>query len=40
MARLRLVWDLSDPPVMTWSNHVSVAGGPWRLIEQYEMTPV
>jgi hypothetical protein len=37
--RLRMVWEASDPEVMTWRNEMSVAGGPWALIEEYEMMP-
>jgi hypothetical protein len=39
-ARLRLVWDLTDPDDATWRNEMSIAGGPWSLIEEYHLTPV
>jgi Protein of unknown function (DUF1579) len=35
VARLRLTWDVSDPAGMTWRNEISVAGGPWSLVEEY-----
>jgi hypothetical protein len=40
-ARLRLTWDLSlsDPEAAVGTNEISVAGGPWALIESYRMTP-
>jgi hypothetical protein len=37
--RLRLVWDLTDPDVMTWRNEMSVGGAPWSLVEEYRCTP-
>ena len=39
LARLRLVWDASDPNDRTWRNEMSVGGGPWTLVEAYHMTP-
>lgn len=36
--RIRLVWDLTDPAHITWRNELSVAGGPWTLVEEYLMT--
>jgi hypothetical protein len=38
--RLRLVWDLTDPDDATWRNEMSIAGGPWSLVEEYHLTPV
>ena len=32
---LRFVWDATDPNAVLWRNEVSVAGGPWALIEDY-----
>ena len=37
--RLRMIWDATDPRVMTWRNEMSVSDGPWTLIEEYNMTP-
>jgi hypothetical protein len=37
--RLRLVWDRSDPPEMTWRNEMSVGGAPWSLVEKYRCRP-
>ena len=38
-SRLRFTWDASDPAVITWRNEMSVAEGPWFLIEEYQMVP-
>ena len=38
--RLRLVWELQSPHEMEWRNEMSVAGGPWSLVETYHCTPV
>jgi hypothetical protein len=38
-ARLRMTFDASDPQCRLWTNEISAAGGPWRLIESYRMTP-
>jgi Protein of unknown function (DUF1579) len=38
--RVRLVWDVTDPEVMTWRNDISVNGAPWSLVEEYRCTPV
>jgi hypothetical protein len=38
--RLRMIWDAADPRIMTWRNEMSVAGGPWTLVEDYEMRPL
>jgi len=35
----RATWDLSDPDAPTWTDEVSVNGGPWQLIERYVLTP-
>jgi hypothetical protein len=37
-ARLRLVWDFSDPERPTWKNEMSAGGAPWVLIEEYELS--
>lgn len=39
-ARIRLTWDLAEPDTILWTNEVSVAGGPWSLVEEYRCTPV
>jgi hypothetical protein len=31
--------DVADPHAAVWTNEASAAGGPWRLIESYRMTP-
>jgi hypothetical protein len=38
--RLRMIWDASDPAVMHWRNEMSLEGGAWMLIEEYEMRPM
>jgi len=37
--RIRIVWDFSDPEHLRWTNEVSAGGGPWSIIEQYELEP-
>jgi hypothetical protein len=37
--RLRIIWDLSTPGIMHWSNEMSLSDGPWTLIEEYDMRP-
>jgi hypothetical protein len=37
--RLRMTSDIADPQAAVWTNELSVAGGPWKLIESYRMTP-
>lgn len=37
--RLRMMFDVSEPGSPVWTNEISTAGGPWRLIESYRMTP-
>ena len=37
--RLRMTWDASDPPRLTWRNESSTEGRDWFLIESYTMTP-
>lgn len=37
--RLRLVWDVSDPEDMIWTNEMSVGGGSWTLVETYHLVP-
>ena len=39
-ARLRLVWDLTQLDDATWRTEMSIAGGPWSLVEEYHLTPV
>jgi hypothetical protein len=39
-ARLRMVWDASNPLDLTWRNETSIGGGTWALIEAYHMTPL
>ena len=39
LVRLRLVWELTGASDITWRNEMSVAGGPWSLIETYRCTP-
>jgi hypothetical protein len=34
-----MTFDVSDPGAVVWTNETSLAGGPWRLIESYRMTP-
>ena len=35
--RLRMIWDATTPDVMSWRNEMSIADGPWSLIEEYQM---
>lgn len=35
--RLRMIWDATTPDVMSWHNEMSIADGPWSLIEEYQM---
>lgn len=37
--RLRMIWDAGGAGAMTWRNEMSIAGGPWSLIEEYDMIP-
>jgi hypothetical protein len=37
---LRLTWHDGGPDDFTWRNEMSVAGGPWMLVEEYRMHPV
>jgi hypothetical protein len=37
--RPRLVWDRSNPERMIWRNEISIAAGPWSLVEEYHCTP-
>jgi hypothetical protein len=37
--RFRVTWDLTDPATPRWIDEVSVAGGPWQIVEQYVLTP-
>lgn len=34
--RIRLTWDLIAEDRVTWRNEMSVSGGPWTLVEQYD----
>jgi hypothetical protein len=34
--RIRLTWDLRTADRLTWRNEISVDGGPWALVEQYD----
>jgi hypothetical protein len=38
-ARIRLIWDFSDPNRLTWRNELSFGGAPWFLVEEYDLTP-
>jgi hypothetical protein len=38
-ARFRLTWDLAHPEGPHWTDEVSVDGGPWRVVEEYGLTP-
>ena len=38
--KLRMIFDLADPKVMRWRNEMSLAEGPWVLVEEYDMWPV
>jgi hypothetical protein len=35
--RLRMIWDVSTPRRPRWRNEMSIAEGPWTLVEEYEM---
>jgi uncharacterized protein DUF1579 len=37
--RLRMVWDATEPGVLMWRNEMSIAGGPFTLVEEYRCTP-
>jgi hypothetical protein len=37
--RVRLEWDVSDPPRILWRNEISVADGPFALVEEYVCVP-
>jgi hypothetical protein len=37
--RLRLVWDVSDPSDITWTNEISLGGASWALVETYHLNP-
>ncbi len=39
-ARARLVWDVSDPSDITWTNEISLGGRPWMLVENYHLKPI
>jgi hypothetical protein len=38
--RVRLVWDIGEPDLMSWRNECSVGGASWSLVEEYACTPV
>lgn len=38
--RLRMVWDAADPRNLLWRNEISIAEGPWTLVEEYQMRPL
>jgi hypothetical protein len=40
LARVRLVWDMTDPTGMIWRNEMSVDRSTWSLVEEYHCTPV
>ena len=37
--RIRLTWDLAAADRIVWRNEMSVNGGPWSLVEQYDCVP-
>jgi hypothetical protein len=39
-APIRLIWDISDPQVITWRNEMAVGEDAWFLIEEYRMAPM
>jgi len=38
-AKICLVWDADEKSDLVWTNAVSLAGGPWMLVETYHLTP-
>jgi hypothetical protein len=32
-----MIWDVSTPRHPRWRNEMSIAQGPWTLVEEYEM---
>jgi hypothetical protein len=38
IAKLRFDWRATSANTVSWTNEVSVANGPWQLIEKYLMT--
>jgi hypothetical protein len=34
--RLRMTWDISQPPSLRWRNEMSVQAAPWTLVEEYD----
>lgn len=38
--RIRLTWDVSPDASLKWRNEMSVHGGPWQLVEEYDCTPM
>jgi len=37
--RLRFTWTAPPGRPVSWKNEISVAGGPWQLIEEYDIKP-
>ena len=37
--RIRLTWELAAVARIVWRNEMSVNGGPWSLVEQYDCVP-
>ena len=37
--RIRLTWDASAAPNLTWTNEVKMGERPWSLVETYQLTP-
>lgn len=35
--RLRMTWTIAGPNLLLWRNEMSLGGGPWVLVEDYEM---
>lgn len=38
--KIRLIWDAANRSDVVWTNEVSVANGPWSLVETYHLRPV
>jgi hypothetical protein len=38
--RLRMIWEISDATTLRWRNEMSIAEGPWMLVEEYDMRPL
>ena len=37
--RIRLTWDTSAAPNLTWTNEVKMGERPWSLVETYQLSP-